>query len=82
MLRYEASKHSILIDSDFSLDLPPIRADRVRLPISRSIIQSHGDRLWADTNPESGSIFVSLYPLSVLRTKRRSCAIVTNVKVK
>jgi hypothetical protein len=26
--------------------------------------------------------FVSLYPLNVLRTKRRSCAIVNNVKVK
>jgi PAS domain S-box-containing protein len=31
LLRSEASKHSILIDSDFSLDLPPIMADRVQL---------------------------------------------------
>ena len=31
LLRYEASKHSILIDSDFSLDLPLIMADRVQL---------------------------------------------------
>ena len=31
LLRSEASRHSILIDSDFSLDLPPIMADRVQL---------------------------------------------------
>jgi nitrogen-specific signal transduction histidine kinase len=31
LLRSEAFKHSILIDSDFSLDLPPIMADRVQL---------------------------------------------------
>ena len=31
LLRSEASKHSILIDSDFSVDLPPIMADRVQL---------------------------------------------------
>jgi PAS domain S-box-containing protein len=134
LLRSEASKHSIVIDSDLSLDLPPIMADRVQLqqvlmnlmlngieamksmntpgkltikshqddsgqllisvmdtgvgipaekldqifnpfftskpegtgmglPISRSIIQSHGGRLWADTNPESGSIFHFSLPI-------------------
>jgi len=128
LLQGEASRHSILIHSDCSLDLPPIMADRVQLqqvlmnlmlnsieamkgmntpgrltiksqqddsgqllisvmdtgvgvpaekmdqifnpfftsksegtgmglPISRSIIESHGGRLWADSNPESGSIF-------------------------
>ena len=31
LLRSEASKHSILIDSDFSVDLPPMMADRVQL---------------------------------------------------
>jgi len=31
LLRGEASRHSILIHSDFSLDLPPIMADRVQL---------------------------------------------------
>jgi signal transduction histidine kinase len=146
LLESEASKRSILIDSDFSLDLPPIMADRVQLQevlmnlmlngieamksmhtpgkltiesqqddscqllisvmdtrvgipaekldqifnpfftskpegtgmglISRSIIQSHGGRLWAVTNPESG------FQLKVLRTKRRSCVIVNDVKVK
>jgi len=134
LLRSEASKHSILIDSDFSLYLPPIMADRVQLqqvmmnlmlngieamkgmntpgkltiksqqadsgqllisvmdsgvgipaekldqifnpfftskpegtgmglPISRSIIQSHGGRLWADPNPDSGSIFRFTLPI-------------------
>jgi signal transduction histidine kinase len=128
LLRAEASKHSILIHCDFSLDLPPIMADRVQLqqvlmnlmlnsieamksmstpgkltiksqqddsgqvlisvmdtgvgvppenieeifnafftskpqgtgmglPISRSIIVSHGGRLWAASNPESGATF-------------------------
>ncbi len=128
LLRGEASRHSILIHSDFSLDLPPIMADRVQLqqvlmnlmlnsieamksmntpgkltiksqqddsgqllisvmdtgvgvppekieqifnafftskpqgtgmglPISRSIIVSHGGRLWAASNPESGATF-------------------------
>jgi len=134
LLRSEASKHSILIDSDFSVDLPPMMADRVQLqqvlmnlmlngieamksmntpgklkiksqqddsgqllisvmdtgvgvpaekldqiftpfftskpegtgmglPISRSIIESHGGRLWADPNPESGSIFRFTLPI-------------------
>ncbi len=134
LLRSEASKHSILIDSDFWVDLPPMMADRVQLqqvlmnlmlngieamksmntpgklkiksqqddsgqllisvtdtgvgipaekldqifnpfftskpegtgmglPISRSIIQSHGGRLWADPNPESGSIFRFTLPI-------------------
>ena len=31
LLRSEASKHSILIDSDFSVELPPMMADRVQL---------------------------------------------------
>ena len=134
VLRPEASRHSILINSDSSPDLPPIMADRVQLqqvfmnlmlngveamksmntpgkltiksqqddsgqllisvmdtgvgipaekldqifnpfftskpegtgmglPISRSIIQSHGGRLWADRNPESGSIFRFTLPI-------------------
>jgi signal transduction histidine kinase len=128
LLRGEASRHSISIHSDFSLDLRPIMADRVQLQqvlinlmlnsieamksmntpgkltiksqqddsgqllisvidtgvgvppekteeifnpfftskpegtgmglaISRSIIVSHGGRLWAVSNPESGATF-------------------------
>ena len=135
LLRGEASRHSILIHSDFSLDLPPIMADRVQLqqvlmnlmlngieamksmntpgkltiksqqddsgqllisvmdtgvgvppektekifdafftskpqgtgmglPISRSIVASHGGRLWAVSNPESGSIFRFTLPMA------------------
>ncbi|HYT21803.1 MAG TPA: ATP-binding protein [Candidatus Polarisedimenticolia bacterium] len=134
LLRGEASRHSISIRSNLSLELPPIRADRVQLqqvfmnlmlnsieamksmnapgkltiklqqddsgqlvisvidtgvgvpvekldhifnpfftskpegtgmglPISRSIIESHGGRLWADPNPESGSIFRFTLPI-------------------
>jgi signal transduction histidine kinase len=134
LLRGEASRHSISVHSDLSLELPPMMADRVQLqqvlmnlmlngieamksmntpgkltiksqqddssqllilvmdtgvgipaeklnqifnpfftskpegtgmglPISRSIIQSHGGRLWADPNPESGSIFRFTLPI-------------------
>jgi hypothetical protein len=41
LLGSEASNHSILIDSDFSLDLPPIMADRVQL---QQIDASHAQR--------------------------------------
>ena len=40
------------------------------LPISRSIIQSHGGRLWAGPNPESGSIF--LFTLPIERTAHQA----------
>jgi PAS domain S-box-containing protein len=134
LLRGEASRHSISVHSDLSLELPPMMADRVQLqqvlmnlmlngieamksmntpgklaikseqgdsgqllisvmdtgvgvpaekldqifnpfftskpegtgmglPISRSIIESHGGRLWADPNPESGSIFRFTLPI-------------------
>ena len=134
LLRGEASRHSILIHSDFSLDLPPIMADRVQLqqvlmnlmlnsieamksmdtpgkltiksqqedsdqllisvmdtgvgvppekmeqifnafftskpqgtgmglPISRSIIETHGGRLWAVSNPGSGTTFQFTLPI-------------------
>ena len=33
------------------------------LPISRSIIESHGGRLWAASNPESGAIFHFTLPI-------------------
>jgi signal transduction histidine kinase len=33
------------------------------LPISRSIIHAHGGRLWAEPNPESGSIFRFTLPI-------------------
>jgi signal transduction histidine kinase len=134
LLRGEASRHSILIHSDFSLDLPPIMADRVQLQqvlmnlmlnsieamksmntpgkltiksqqddsgqllisvmdtgvgvppeeigqifnafftskpqgtgmglaISRSIIESHGGRLWAVSKSESGATFHFTLPI-------------------
>jgi signal transduction histidine kinase len=134
LLRGEASRHSISIQSDISLDLPPIRGDRVQLqqvfmnlmlngveamkdmnipgkltvrsqqdgsdqllisvmdtgvgvppekmeqifnafftskpqgtgmglPISRSIIESHGGRLWAVSNPGSGTTFQFTIPI-------------------
>jgi PAS domain S-box-containing protein len=40
------------------------------LPISRSIIESHGGRLWAVSNPESGSIF--RFTLPIERTARQA----------
>jgi signal transduction histidine kinase len=134
LLRGEASRYSISIHSEFSLDLPPIMVDRVQLqqvlmnlmlnsieamknmntpgkltiksqqdnndqllisvvdtgvgippekieeifnafftskpqgtgmglPISRSIIMSHGGRLWAASNPESGATFHFTLPV-------------------
>jgi signal transduction histidine kinase len=148
LLQDEASRHSILIHSDRSLDLPPIMADRVQLqqvlmnlmlnsieamkgmdkpgrltiksqqddggqllisvvdtgvgvpaekmdqifnpfftsksegtgmglPISRSIIESHGGRLWAASNPESGAIFHFTLPIE--RTAHQAAAVLSSI---
>jgi signal transduction histidine kinase len=36
------------------------------LPISRSIIESHGGRMWVATNPGRGSIFQFTLPCEVI----------------
>jgi PAS domain S-box-containing protein len=64
--------------SDTGIGLPPERADKVfeaffttkpqgtgmGLSISRSIIESHGGRLWATGNPDRGATFQFTLPLS------------------
>jgi PAS domain S-box-containing protein len=65
--------------SDTGVGLPPERADQIfraffttkdngtgmGLPISRSIIESHGGRLWATGTPGSGATFQFTLPVTV-----------------
>jgi len=62
--------------SDTGMGLPPEQTEQIfntfftsksqgtgmGLPISRSIIESHGGRLWATTNPERGATFYLTLP--------------------
>jgi signal transduction histidine kinase len=50
------------------------------LAISRSIIDSHGGRLWATPTRDKVQHFISPYLPDVMRTKLRSCTIVNNLK--
>jgi PAS domain S-box-containing protein len=71
-------ENQVLISvSDTGIGLPPDRADKVfeaffttkaqgtgmGLSISRSIIESHGGRLWATGNPDRGATFQFTLPL-------------------
>src|SRR6516162_3935666 len=47
------------------------------LPISRSIIESHGGRLWAVSSPESGSIF--RFTLPIERTAHQAAAVLSSI---
>jgi C4-dicarboxylate-specific signal transduction histidine kinase len=73
-----SSNDQVLISiSDTGIGLPPERADKVfeaffttkpqgtgmGLSISRSIIESHGGRLWAIGNPDRGATFQFTLPL-------------------
>jgi signal transduction histidine kinase len=72
-----ANGHDVLISvSDSGVGLPPGRAEQIfeaffttkpqgtgmGLSISRSIIESHGGRLWAETNASGGATFAFTLP--------------------
>jgi signal transduction histidine kinase len=71
-----ASGPLLISVSDDGVGLPPEYADRIfnaffttkpnglgmGLSISRSIIESHGGRLWATANPERGATFQFMLP--------------------
>jgi PAS domain S-box-containing protein len=79
-LKSEAGDAQLLISvSDTGVGLPPERADQIfsaffttkdngtgmGLPISRSIIESHGGRLWATSAPGRGATFQFTLPAMV-----------------
>jgi PAS domain S-box-containing protein len=79
LIKSEASDAQLLISvSDTGVGLPPEQADQIfkaffttkdngtgmGLPISRSIIESHGGRLWATGVPGSGATFQFTLPAS------------------
>jgi signal transduction histidine kinase len=39
----------------------------IGLPISRSIVEAHGGRLWAENNPDGGATFNVAFPMSSKR---------------
>jgi signal transduction histidine kinase len=79
-IKSEAGDGQLLISvSDTGVGLPPEQADHIfraffttkdngtgmGLPISRSIIESHGGRLWASGAPGSGATFRFTLPATV-----------------
>jgi PAS domain S-box-containing protein len=79
-IKSEADHGQLLISvSDTGAGLPPEQADQIfraffttkdqgtgmGLPISRSIIESHGGRLWADANSAGGATFQFTLPATV-----------------
>ena len=79
-IKSEAADGQLLISvSDTGIGIPPEEADQIfnaffttkphgtgmGLPISRSIIESHGGRLWATANPGRGATFHLTLPTSV-----------------
>jgi PAS domain S-box-containing protein len=79
-IKSETSDDQLLISvSDTGVGLPPVQADQIftaffttkdhgtgmGLPISRSIIESHGGRLWATGASERGATFQFTLPAAV-----------------
>jgi signal transduction histidine kinase len=79
-IKSEAGDAQLLISvSDTGVGLPPVQADQIfsaffttkdngtgmGLPISRSIIESHGGRLWAVDNSGPGTTFQFTLPTTV-----------------
>ena len=80
LIRSEASNGQLLVSvSDAGVGLPPHCADQIfnaffttkpngigmGLSISRSIIESHGGRLWAAANSPRGAIFQFTLPAEI-----------------
>ena len=79
-IKSEAADGQLLISvRDTGIGIPPEESDQIfnaffttkphgtgmGLPISRSIIESHGGRLWATANPERGATFHLTLPTNV-----------------
>ena len=80
--RRNAVDQLLILISDTGIGLPPEQADKVfdaffttkpqgtgmGLSISRSIIESHGGRLWATANPDRGTTFQFTLPIGPAAT--------------
>ena len=77
--RRPENEHLLVSVSDTGVGLPPQQGDQIfnaffttklhgtgmGLPISRSIIEAHGSRLWASANASRGAIFHLTLPARV-----------------
>lgn len=64
LLRDEATRHSVSVQTELAPDLHQVKGDRIQLGlrISRSIVESHGGCLWAAEHPPRGASFYFTLP--------------------